>query len=161
NVYPPFGENAAYWQGIDMHCLLPWMDCTWNERPPMPSHFKADGSFYHRVHSFKLAEAYGSLAFTTHAEYAPTDGLMQIGISEAMAFNGGHVAFVDYTTNFAAGSRKELDAYIQFRGGHPELFESTRSAAKAGLLEHAPSLALNCIDPHYSEVLAFNGLLGG
>jgi hypothetical protein len=161
NVYPPFGENAAYFQGIDMHRLLPWMDCTWNERPPMPSHAKPDGSFYHKIHSFKLAEAFGSLAFTSHAEGAGAGGVLEIGLSEALAFNGGNMALLDYTSNFAAGSRRESDKYIQFRNQHPQLFELTRSAAKVGLIEHAPSLTFNCLEPHYSAVLAFNGLLGG
>jgi hypothetical protein len=161
NVYPPLGENAAYFQGIDMHRLLPWMDCTWNERPPMPSQFKANGSFYHKVHAFKLAESYGSLAFTAHSEDVSDDAIMEIGIAEALTFNGGNMVFLDYTSRFAAGSRKNADAYIHFRKEHPELYEGTRSAAHVGLIEHAPSLAMNCIDPHYSEVLAFNALLAG
>ena len=161
NVYPPLGENAAYFQGIDMHRLLPWMDCTWNERPPMPSQFKSDGSFYHKVHAFKLAEAFGCLAFTGHAEYSPTHGQMQIGIAEALAFNGGNITFLGYTTHISEGARKEADAFIEFRAKHPELYANTRSAARVGLVEHANTLALNCVEPHYAEVLAINGLLGG
>jgi hypothetical protein len=161
NVYPPLGENAAFFQGIDMHRLLPWMDCSWNERPPSPSQFKSDGGFYHKVHAFKLAESYGNLSFTGHGEYSPTHAFFQIGLAEALAFNGGNITMLGYITHLAEGARKEADPFIEFRAKHPELYANTRSAARVGLVEHAPTLMLNCVEPHYAEVLAMNGLLAG
>lgn len=159
NVYPPMSNNSAWHDGIDMHKLLPWMDVSWNERPPAACGLRKDGCFWHRVHAYKLAEAYGSLICTSHA--AGAAGQLSLEAGESLAFNGGHIAGCGYISSFAAGAGAELDISIKFRKAHPELYEKTLSAAPVGLVESALSLARNCVEPHYTELLAMSSLLAG
>jgi len=157
NVYPPMTENAAWYDGIDMHKLLPWMDVSWNERPPAAPGITKDGHFWHRVHAYKLAEAYGRAICTFNAGGTP--GQISLAAVESMVFNGGHLGGFESITRFAEGAAPEADVPIAFRKSHPELFDNTRSAAKVGLVESALSLARNCVEPHHAELMAMSSLL--
>lgn len=159
NVYPPFGMNSAWWNGIDMHRLAPWTDAFWNERPPGSPEFSRDGRFLHRVHAYKLGQAYNCIVFTGHGGRKSEQA--KLAMAECAAFNQGHLAGFGRTTSFAEGARPEADAFIAFRKDHPELFEDTESVAEVGLVESATSLAYNSVEPHYGEVLAMASLLAG
>jgi len=161
NVYPALGENSAWIDGIDMHKLLPWMDASWNERFPKPPQITRDGAFWHRVHGYKLAEAYGCLIFTFHADLQRQPGPLSLAASECMMFNAGQIGGFGRINAFAAGGSPEADDVIQFRKAHGELFENTQSAAKVGVVESALSLARNCVEPRYVEIMSLISLLAG
>jgi len=156
NVYPPMGMNAQWLNGIDMHRLLPWTDASWNERPPRAPEFRDDGLFWHKVHSYKLAEAYGSVIFTGVGGHGEQ---FKLSMAECLAFNQGHLGHLGRPPGFAEGGRPEADEFIGFRTAHPELFEQAESVAEVGLVESARSLAYNSVEPHYAGVLAMGTLL--
>lgn len=159
NVYPPFGTNSAWWTGIDMHRLAPWTDAFWNERPPRAPEFRSDGLFWHRVHAYKLAQTHRSVIFTSHEGRDPEQ--FRLAVAECLAFNQGHPGGFGPSASFAEGARPEADAFIAFRNEHPELYQDTRSAAEVALVESPRSLAHNCVEPHYAQVLAMGSLLAG
>jgi len=156
NVYPPFGTNAQWFTGIDMHRLLPWTDASWNERPPRAPAFRDDGLFWHKAHSYKLAQAYEAVIFTG---IGGSGEQFKLSAAECLAFNQGNLGNLGRPTAFAEGARPEADAFISFRKEHAELFEDTESVAEIGLAESATSLAYNSVEPHYAEVLAMGSLL--
>ncbi len=158
NVYPPFGMNAQWFNGIDMHRLLPWTDASWNERPPGAPEFRSDGLFSHKVHAYKLAEAHGAVIFTGIGGRGEQ---FKLSMAECLATNQGHLGHLGRPPAFAQGARPEADDFIRFRSGHPELFEKTESVAEVGLVESARTLAYNSVEPHYAEVLAMGSLLAG
>ena len=159
NVYPPFGSNSRWWNGIDMHRLAPWTDAFWNERPPQSPEFRADGLFWHKAHAYKLAQAYRSVVFTGIGGKDLRQS--QLSMAECLAFNQGHLGHLGYPPAVARGARPEADAFIGFRAEHPELFEDTESVAEVGLVESSRSLACNSVEPHYAEVLAMGSLVAG
>lgn len=160
NAYGDFGCNCAYFGGLELHKVLPHADAFWNERSPgAPEFVASSGMMHHRVHAYKLAEAYETVAFTIHQGRDARQ--RELAVSECLAFNQGHLAGFGHPADFAAGGFAQADRFIAFRAAHPELYDRAASAAAVGLVEHAPSRTNNSIDPHYAEVLAFGSLLAG
>lgn len=160
NVYGEFGANDAYWNGSDMHKVLPWTEAFWDERPPhAPEYDAKEDRFLYRAHAYKLGQACDAVVFAWHAGRDADQ--RNLALSECFAFNQGHVSGFGYSAGFAKGAWAEADAFIAFRKEHPDLFENTSSAAQVGVVEHSPSLSYNCIEPHYAEVLTLASLLAG
>ena len=160
NVYGDFGCNDPYFNGSDMHKLLPWTEAFWDERTPYaPEYDPKTDHFWHRTHPYKLGQAYDAVVFSWHAGRDANQ--RKLALSECMAFNQGHLSGFGYSAAFAKGSYPEADEFITFRKEHSDLFEGTVSAAQVGVVEHSPSLSNNSIEPHYAEVLTLASLLAG
>jgi hypothetical protein len=142
-----------------VHRLFPWVEAFWNERAPDAPEFTDDGRFLHRVHPYKLGDAYDAVVFDWHAGSSAEQ--RRLSLAEGLAFNRGHLSGFGYMGSFAEASFPELDALLSFRRSHPELYVNTHSIAQVGLFESARSLAYNTVDPHYAEVLAMGSLLAG
>jgi len=160
NVYPPYGKNGPFWQGIDMHRLGPYLDMFYNERDPDFPVYTPDGQFAHRVHGYKLAHAIGAEGAITGTGGA-TPAQRNLALAEALVFNQGHIARIGRTLDVADGELPEADAFIAFRQTRADLFERTTAAADVALVESVPSRALNSVEPYVAGILAMNGLLAG
>jgi len=159
NVYGDFGCNNAWYSGIDMHRLLPWIEAFWNERAPHAPEFTRDGRMLHRVHPLKLAQTADAVVFDWHAGRTPEQ--RKLSLAEGLAFNGGHLSGFGYMLDFAGGNFPETDDFLAFRRAHDDLFVDTTSAAQVALVESARSLAYDSVGPHEAEVLAMGSLLAG
>ncbi|MFB3892943.1 MAG: beta-galactosidase trimerization domain-containing protein [Phycisphaerae bacterium] len=159
NVYGDFGCNDPWFNGTDMHKQLPHLEAFWDERAPHAPELTSDGLMLHRSHAYKLAAAGGAVVFSWHA--GRDSKQRELALSEALAFNQGHPGGFGFMVNFARGGWAEADRFIAFRKAHGELFDGTSPAAKVALVEHSASLANNCIEPHYAEVMALGSLLAG
>jgi len=163
NVYPRFGSNAAWHDGIDMHKILPWMDLAWNERAPSVPRLTTDKCLWNRVHAYKLAELYGNAVITFHMDgmsnMDPTPGQQALSISESLTFNGGHIGGFGYLLSFIQRDQPEAEKLIAFRKAHGDLYEKTSSIAKVGLVESALNLARNCAGPHHTEIQSMISLM--
>ena len=158
NVYSGLGENAAWYGGVEFHRLLPFMDAFWDERAPRQPGFDR-GMMLHRVHAMKLGQASRCVVFGWNEGRNAEE--QRLSVSENLAFNQGHVSGFGYNLAFARGAYPEVDEMIAFRKSHPLLYDGATSAADVALYESARSLALNVVDPHYAEVMAFGSLLAG
>jgi len=160
NVYPPYGKNGAFWQGIDMHRLGPWLDMFYNERDPWLPGFAPGVRFEHRVHGYKLAGTIGAEAVHTGTGGADSKQ-RRLAVAEALVFNQGQITRIGRTLDVADGATPEADALIAFRTGRPELFEGTGPGAEVAMVESVPTRMTNCVEPYVAGVLAINGLLAG
>jgi len=146
NVYAPWGTNAAFWNGIDMPRLLPYLDAFWNERD-FSCDYTKDERLLHRTHAYKLARAAGKVVFTSHGRGRSGSG--KIAAAECLAFNSGVLG--------GAGGMSELKS---LRADRPELFTG-RALGEVAMLESSRSLATNSVDTHYASVLATQALMAG
>ncbi|MFW6157932.1 MAG: beta-galactosidase [Planctomycetota bacterium] len=161
NVYPPFGKNGPFWQGIDMLRLGPFLNMFYNERDPGSPEFDPDeGILWHRVHGYKLGQAIGAEAVIT-GNGGRSKEQRELAVAEALVFNQGHITRIGRLDAVADGHLPEADPFIAFRTEHADLFEDATSAAQVGLFESAASRANNSVGPYVSGVLAMNGLLAG
>ncbi len=143
NAYPYWGVNSAFWSGVDLPGLIPYLDAFWNEHDPFPE-FTDDGRLIHRTRSYKMARAHNKFVFTGHGGRTPEH--KQLAAAECMAFNRGILGM---------GATDEL---IEFRRSHAELFSGVPEAEVA-LFESSTSLANNSVDTHYASVLVHQALM--
>ena len=154
NVYPSWGFNSMYWNGIDMAEIGKYIDGFYNEHDPYPKIDK-NGIIISMIRSFKLARAMGNFVVPNNSH--ESDRHLKISIGEALAFNQGDCG--RFGSPLKTGITPEARKYIAFREEHADIYSGTKSAAKVALLESCYSLSYNRVDPYYSNVAVMQTLL--
>jgi len=158
NVYPAYGFNAAFWGGVDMVRVMPYLDAFFNEQDRL-AEYTDDGRLINRTRSYKLARASGKKVFIVHGHGRSPEQRLLSG-AESMVFNSGLIGGVEYLTSKGAKGCPEMDDLFRFRRDCPELFGG-KPDGEVAFFESARSLSYSSIEVHYSNVLAYQGLTAG